>query len=63
MARTVPYNRNMNEVLFIAAAVINLIFIAGSVRFGRLGLMLTIAVNLILVSTFAPKLASVFGMV
>ncbi|MBI5456878.1 queuosine precursor transporter [Candidatus Kaiserbacteria bacterium] len=53
----------MNEALFVAAILVNLLFIALAARFGRVGLVLAMAVNLILVSTFAPKLVTVFGFV
>jgi len=53
----------MNEILFIVAVLIDLLFIALAARFGRVGLILAMAINLILVSTFAPKLISLFGAV
>ena|SRR5258708_7959165 len=51
-----------NDILFIGAVVINLLLILGSFQFGRAGLILAITTNLILVSTFASKLISVFGL-
>jgi uncharacterized integral membrane protein (TIGR00697 family) len=52
----------MNEALFIGAVLIDLIFILGSLRFGRYGLILAVTVNLILVSSFAPKIVITFGL-
>lgn len=52
----------MNELLFVGAALIDLVIITAAARFGKTGLTLAITVNLILVSTFAPKLVEVFGL-
>ena len=52
----------INEILFIVAVLVNFLFILFATRFGRGGLILMMSVNMILVSTFAPKLITVFGL-
>lgn len=51
----------LNELLFIGAALVNLLFILGAAHYGRAGLVLSMTLCLVLVATFGPKLVSVFG--
>lgn len=53
----------LNEILFLSAVSINLLFIMLSLTFGRTGLVIAMGINMALVSTFAPKLFEVFGLV
>jgi len=52
-----------NEALFLLITLLDLAFVLLAWRFGREWVFVTIAVNIILVATFGPKLVPVFGYV
>ena len=52
-----------NELLFLAVTIIELIFVLLAWRMGKEWVFVVIAVNIVLVSTFAGKLIPIFGFV
>ncbi len=53
----------VNEALFFITAIVDLLFVLAMLKFGRMGPVVAIVVNIILISTFGAKLTSVFGFV
>jgi len=50
-----------NEFIFLVTAILDLIFVLYMMKFGKVGPMVAVVVNIILISTFGGKLASIFG--